>query len=102
MSLKHRNNLKQLPDWLRRAMGLPPRFRKGHSLQVPIEVEACFNDVLERMLAGFARDLQAVTNLKMPVLVDTAQHIFTLWSKAYAKLCKDSQWIVCSDLALPN
>ena len=88
MSVKDRSQMKQLPDWLRRAMQLPERFRKGHGRRVPHEVEATFNEVLERMLAGFNRDLQAVTNLKMPVLVETAKSIFKKWAQAYKKLCE--------------
>lgn len=94
MSVKDRSQMKQLPDWLRRAMQLPERFRKGHGRRVPHEVEATFNEVLERMLAGFNRDLQAVTNLKMPVLVETAKSIFKKWAQAYKKLCKEQQPIV--------
>ncbi len=89
MSNKDRVEIKQLPDWLRRAMALPERFRKGHAMHVPIEVEVTFNDVLERMLAGFGRNLQAVSNLKMKTLVETAQQILDVWRECCDKLHKD-------------
>lgn len=88
MTVKDRAQIKQLPDWLRRAMSLPARCRHGHASRVPQEVEAAFNDCLERMLAGFTRDLQSVTNLKMNVLVETAQHIYQKWKAAYAEVCQ--------------
>jgi len=89
MTNKDRVEIKQLPDWLRRAMALPERFRKGHAKHVPFEVEVTFNDVLERMLAGFGRNLQAVSNLKMKTLVDTAQQILDAWRECCEKFHKD-------------
>lgn len=80
--------MKQLPDWLRRALGLPERFRKGHSKQVPMEVEMTFNDILERMLSGHGRNLQSVGNLKMPTLVKTAQQVLETWKSCCEQLCK--------------
>ena len=88
MTKADRWSMKQVPDWLRRAMGLQPRFNKGHSLHIPFEVESCFNDVLERMLSGSTRDLQSASNLKMPVLVETAQRIQDKWKKIYSKACQ--------------
>eukprot|EP00438_Fugacium_kawagutii_P012710 Skav228200 [mRNA] locus=scaffold704:266537:278731:- [translate_table: standard] len=85
LSAKERATMKQLPDWLRRALDLPERFRRGYSLRVPWEVEATFNEVLEGMLAGFGRDLQSVTTLKMPILVKTAQTICDTWKTAMVK-----------------
>lgn len=85
--------MKQLPDWLRRALNLPERFRRGHSLHVPWQVEATLNEVLEGMLAGFGRDLQAVTNLKMPVLIKTAQSIFDTWKTVMEKVAKDTSCV---------
>ena len=89
MSVKDKAEMKQLPDWLRRAMNIPIRCRKGHSSRVPDEVEATLNDCLERMLSGFTRDLQSVANLKIPALVETAQHIYTKWKEAYLKACEE-------------
>ncbi len=84
--------MKQIPNWLRRALGLPERFRNGHALQVPHEVESMLNEVLERMLSGFSRDLQAATNLKMAVLVRTAQAIYNKWNELCDKVAEDSSW----------
>ncbi|CAK9086423.1 unnamed protein product [Durusdinium trenchii] len=39
MTVKDRAQIKQLPDWLRRAMSLPARCRHGHASRVPQEVE---------------------------------------------------------------
>lgn len=83
--------MKQLPDWLRRALGLPERFRqKGHLLHVPWEVEFTFNEILERMLAGFGRDLQSVSHLKTPTLVKTAQKVLDAWVATMKKAYKES------------
>eukprot|EP00438_Fugacium_kawagutii_P009007 Skav217163 [mRNA] locus=scaffold566:173457:177478:+ [translate_table: standard] len=91
MSAKDRNAMKQLPDWLRRALGLPERFRqKGHLLHVPWEVEYTFNEILERMLAGAGRDLQSVSNLKTATLVKTAQKVMDTWKATMVKVYKES------------
>lgn len=86
---KVRLEMKQLPDWLRRALGLGERFRKGHTLQIPHEVEAALNEVLERMLSGVTRDLQSSANIKVPVLVKTAQQIFDRWKAACQQVSED-------------
>lgn len=87
--MKAKAEIKQLPDWLRRALALPERFRKGHSLHVPHEVEATLNDFLERMLAGPNRDLQSSANIKIPTLVKTAQQILDTWREASKKVSED-------------
>lgn len=82
--------MKQLPDWLRRAIGIPERFSKGHSLHVDKQVEFAFNEVLERMVGGCNRDLQGAAHLKTPVLVNAAQKIQSKWKDAYKKACEEA------------
>ena len=89
LSVKDRTQMKQLPDWLRRALGLADRYRKGHSSRVSPEVESAFNEVLERMVAGSNRDLQSAAHLKIPVLVETAQSIQKKWKDTYRKKCEE-------------
>lgn len=87
--MKSKAEIKQLPDWLRRALALPERFRKGHSLHVPHEMEATLNDFLERMLAGPNRDLQSSSNIKIPTIVKTALTILDNWREAAKKVSED-------------
>ncbi len=89
MGVKDRAQMKILPDWLRRALGLPERLHRGHSKRVPQEVESTLNEVLERIVAGNSRNLQGATNVKMPVLVQTATKLQQAWDDAYKKVCKD-------------
>lgn len=86
---KSRVEMKQLPDWLRRALGLPERFGNGHASRVPHEVEVCLNECLERMLSGPARDLQSAANIKIPTLVKTANRIFSMWKDVTKRVDED-------------
>lgn len=98
--------MKQLPDWLRRAMGLPDKFRRGHGKWVPWEVEAVLNQVLEQMLAGSGRDLQCTSTVKMKILMQTAQKIFDAWKEVspqiYDKDRKGSDLLVAMHLPQPR
>ena len=89
LQVQERAELKQLPDWLRRALGLPERFRRGHEARVAAEVEFCLNEILERMVAGCSRDLQSSCTIKTPVLVATANKVLDKWHDMYEKVCKD-------------
>lgn len=90
LPVRERNDMKQLPDWLRRALSLPERYRRGHSMHVSREVEFAFNEVLERMVGGCNRDLQGASHLKMPVLLSTAQKIQAKWIEIYEQTCAES------------
>ena len=83
LQVSERNEMKQLPDWLRRALGLPERSRKGS--EPPAKVEFALNEILERLVAGSSRDLQSPVTLKTAVLVATANKILT----SCQKLCKE-------------
>ena len=89
LQVQERAELKQLPDWLRRALGLPERFRRGHEARVAAEVEFCLNEILERMVAGCSRDFQSSCTIKTPVLVSTANKVLDKWHEMYEKVCKD-------------
>ena len=82
--------MKQLPGFLRRALDLPERFRKGHALFMPIEVEECMNDVLERMVAGSTRTLQNAGSMKPQVLLQTASKLLKSWRDLYLKSCEEN------------
>lgn len=89
IGVKDRARMKILPDWLRRALGLPERLNRGHSKRVPQEVEHSLNEVLERIVAGSGRNLQGASSVKMQVLVETARKLHKAWTDAYTKVCKD-------------
>ena len=90
LSVKDRMGMKQLPGFLRRALDLPERFRKGHALFMPIEVEECMNDVLERMVAGSTRTLQNAGSMKPQVLLQTASKLLKSWRDLYLKSCEEN------------
>ena len=77
--------MRQLPDWLRKALGLEPRFRRGHSRHMPFPVELALNDVLERMVAGPSRNFQTAGTVKMKNILEAVHSLQTTWSE----LCKD-------------
>ena len=80
--------MRQLPDWLRKALGLEPRFRKGSQRLVPFAVEAALNDVLERMVAGPNRNLQTAGVVKTNRLLEVAHSLQKTWHQLHAKHCE--------------
>lgn len=80
--------MKQLPDWLRKAIGLDKRFDKGHMLRVPFEVESSLNEVLERMIGGNARTLQTAAPIKTAVILQAAHKLQDMWQKSYLETCR--------------
>lgn len=82
--------MKLLPDWLRRALGLAPRFRNGHSRHMPIEVESAVNEVLERLVVGTSRDLQTCSNVKTKQIVKAATTLLEMWKDTCKKVQADS------------
>lgn len=79
-----------MPDWLRKAVGLEPRFRKGHSMRVPFAVEAALNDTLERLVGGPGRNLQTAGHIKPAILLETARGLQRTWKEAHDKFCKET------------
>lgn len=83
-------SMRQVPNWLRSAMDLTPRFRRGHSLHVPWEVQLALNDVLERVVAGPSRDLQSAGKACMPLLIDIAKSLLETFNEVHEKFCKQT------------
>ena len=84
LQVSDRNEMKQLPDWVRRALDLGERSRKGNETRVFGEMEFALNEILERLVAGSSRDLQSRVTLKTPVLVAIANKMQT----SCKNLCK--------------
>jgi len=81
--------MRQLPDWLRKSLGLTERFRKGHARHVPMEVEMALNDTLERLVAGPNRNLQTAGTVKIAALVECAQELQEEWQKVHDEYCRE-------------
>lgn len=47
MTVSDRHSIKQVPNWVRRAMGREERFVCGHERHLPWEVETALNEILE-------------------------------------------------------
>lgn len=81
--------MKMLPDWLRRALSLPPRFQNGHTRHMPIEVESAVNEVLERLVVGTSRDLQTCSNVKTKQILKAATTLLEMWKDTCKKVVEE-------------
>lgn len=90
MSKAESLGMRQLPDWLRKAIGLEPRFRGGSARLVPSAVEVALNDVLERMVAGPSRNLQTAGTVKTKKLLEVAHGLQKTWKELHAKHCEQT------------
>ena len=82
-------SMRQLPNWLRKALGLEERFSKGHEKRVPFAVEAALNEVLERLVAGPERDLQTAGKIKTANLLEVAKSLLATWTELHDEYCQE-------------
>lgn len=91
LSSEETQKMKQLPDWLRKAIGLEKRHDQGHSKRVAFEIEASLNEVLERMIGGSARNLQTAAPIKTATILQAVHKLQDMWKTSYLKICEEME-----------